>query len=181
MKKLSFNIALGGIVSALCILLMFLVGVFPFFVYAFPMLCSLLICVVFYESGVKTALITYASICVLSLLLSADKESAIIFTALFGYYPIAKIYIDKISYKFLRLLLKLAIFNFTMLLSYHILIKIFGVVDLSEIAGEATDLSVLALLIIGNITFVFYDFAIKRLSDRYLAYWRKHLFKGSKR
>ncbi len=181
MKKLSFNIALGGIISALCILMMFLVGILPFFVYAFPMFCSLLICVVFYECGLKTALITYFSVSALSLMLSPDKESAIIFALFFGYYPIAKIYLDKLKPKLTRIILKLIVFNMSIILSYYLLIGIFGVVDMTEIRGDFGKYGTFALLLIGNFTFVIYDFAVKRLSDKYLLSWRKHLFKGSLR
>ncbi len=177
MSKLSFNIALGGIVSALCILLMFLVGVFPFFVYVFPMLCSFLLGVVNYECGLKISLVAYISISILSLILSPDKESSIIFTAFFGYYPMAKIYLDRIGIKIWRRLIKFSIFNFSVIASYYILIFIFGVVDLTEINGDFGDWSVGILLLIANVSFIAYDFAIKVLTDRYVLSWRRTIFK----
>lgn len=180
MKKLSFNIALGGIISALCILLMFLVGVLPFFVYAFPMLCSLLVCIVYYECGLKTSLVTYISVSVLSLILSPDKESVIIFAAFFGYYPIAKIYIDRLSSKLVRIILKLAIFNASVVAAYYALISIFGVVDMTEMSGDFGKYGAVVLLALGNFTLIVYDIAIKRLSNKYLSSWRKHLFKRGK-
>ncbi|MBQ8623472.1 MAG: hypothetical protein IJ424_03725 [Oscillospiraceae bacterium] len=180
MRKLSFNIALGGIISALCILMMFLVSVLPFFVYVFPMLCSFLICIVYYESGLKISLITYLSVAILSLILSPDKESALIFTAFFGYYPMAKIFLDKMRYSILRRVIKFALFNASVIASYYALINIFGVVDMAEIGEGFGKYSVLILLVVANISFIAYDFAIGVLSVRYLAGWRKLLFKGIK-
>lgn len=177
MNKLSFNIALGGIVSALCILLMFLVGVLPFFVYVFPMLCSFMLGVVHYECGLKISLVAYASISILSLILSPDKESSIIFTAFFGYYPMAKIYLDRINLKLWRRLIKFSIFNFSVIASYYILIFLFGVVDMSEINGDFGEFGVALLLLIANLSFAAYDYAIKVLTDRYISSWRRLIFK----
>lgn len=181
MKKLSFNISLGGIISALCIILMFCVGIFPFFVYSFPMICGLLISIVYFECGVKTSVACYVSVALLSLIISPDKESALLFTTLFGYYPIAKMYIDKLKSKLIKIIIKLAIFNASVIAAYYILTSIFGVVDMSEMGGDFGKYGIIILLVLGNITFVFYDFATKLLSYKYLTSWRKHLFGGSKR
>ncbi len=181
MKKLSFNVSLGGIVSALCIIMMFCVGIFPVFVYLFPMICGLLISIVNFECGVKTSIASYVSVALLSLMISPDKESALLFTTFFGCYPIIKIYIDRLSSKLIKILIKLAVFNASVISSYYILISIFGVVDMSEMGGDFGKYGVIVLLLIGNFTFGFYDIAVKRLSYKYLISWRKHLFKGSKK
>ena len=56
MKKSSFNIAFGGMISAVCVVLEFSVGILPLFLYIFPMICALLMNVLLEECGVKTAL-----------------------------------------------------------------------------------------------------------------------------
>lgn len=181
MKRLSFNISLGGIVSALCIILMFCVGIFPFFVYCFPMICGLLISVVYFECGVKTSIVSFISVSLLSLIISPDKESALLFTVFFGYYPILKIYLDRQKSKFIRIIIKFIIFNAAVIAAYYILISIFGVVDMSEMGGDIGKYGTVMLLILGNFTFACYDRATKLLCYRYLTNWRKHLFGGRKR
>ena len=102
MKKLSFNIALSGILSAICLLMMFLVAVFPFFLYVFPMICGLIIYMIYYECGLKSAVASYFCISILSLLISPDKESALLFMTFFGYYAFAKVYIERMMSKLLK-------------------------------------------------------------------------------
>lgn len=173
MKKLSFQIALGGIITALCIIMMFSVGLFPVLVYVFPMLSSLLIFILNYECGVKTALTSYAATSFLSLILSPDKESALIFASFFGYYPIINIYIDKIKSAAVRWAVRLGVFNAAMIASYLILIKLFAAVTLDDFGKWTGPI----LLVMGNITAVCYEFALRNVSRIYVKKLRKALFK----
>lgn len=173
MKKLSFQIALGGIISALCIILMFSVGLFPVLVYAFPMISSLLIFALAYECGNKTAIASYVSVSLLSLILSPDKESALLFLSFFGYYPILSTYIDRLKSKLLQWLIRFAIFNASIILSYFVLIKIFVAVPLDDFGG----LTVPIFLLIGNVLLVLYDKMIRSMAVLYIKKLRKKIFK----
>lgn len=180
MKKISFNIALGGIISALCVLLMFFVAVFPAFLYVLPILCGLLLSIVYFECGLKTSLISYASVALLSLIISPDKESALLFTSFFGYYPIAKIYIDRINHRVIRMLIKFVLFNVSVIASYFVLIAVFGIVDISDFGSDLEKYGLIILLILGNIVMAVYDVATKKVTAKYLLEWRKKFFKNSR-
>ena len=173
MKKVSFQIALGGIISALCIILMFSVGLFPVLVYVFPMISSLLIFALAYECGNKTAIVSYVSVSLLSLILSPDKESALLFLSFFGYYPILSTYINKLRSALLKWIIRFAVFNTSICISYLILTKVFVAVPLDEF-GKWT---VPILLIFGNITLVFFEFALRNVSRLYISKLRKKIFK----
>ena len=54
MKK-STQVALGGLSSALCLLLMFMTGLIPFSSYIFPALAGIVLISVREENGLKTA------------------------------------------------------------------------------------------------------------------------------
>lgn len=173
MKKLSFQIAFGGIVSALCILLMFSVGIFPVMLYVFPMISSLLIFILSYECGNRTALASYFSVSFLSVILSPDKESALIFLAFFGYYPILSRHIDRLKSKLVQWIIRFAVFNVSMIASYFVLLKLFLASE-NELFGG---MSKFVLLAIGNIMLVIYDIAIRNVSYLYVTKIRKKLFK----
>lgn len=173
MKKLSFQIAFGGIVTALCIILMFSVGLFPVLVYVFPMLSSILISMLSYECGTKTAVVSYASVSLLSLILSPDKESALLFLSFFGYYPILSKYIDRLKSAVLRWLSRLLIFNAAMIASYFVLSRIFTAVTLDDFGKWTAPI----LLALGNLTVIVYDLALRNVSNLYVKKLRKVIFK----
>lgn len=173
MKKLSFQIALGGIISALCVVMMFSVGLFPVLVYVFPMLSSLLIFILQYECGTKTALTSYVSVALLSVILSPDKESALIFTAYFGYYPIMNTYIERLKSSVLRWVIRLAVFNTAMIVSYLILTKLFVAVTLDDFGRWTAPI----LLASGNVLAILYDYALRNISQLYVKKLRKSFFK----
>lgn len=177
MKKTSFDIALSGILCAACIIMMFLVGVFPALLYVFPMICGLIMHIIYYECGTKTALAAFISVSLLSLLISPDKESAVLFIAFFGYYPILKVYIDLLRSKAIKYVIKLAIFNVSVVLSYWLLMTVFGLVDITDFVGDGSHAFIWAFLGVANVVFILYDFALLRVAVLYRRKLRKLVFK----
>lgn len=173
MKKLSFQIAFGGIASALCVLLMFSAAVLPFMTYVFPMLSGLLIYAVSIECGKKTGLAAYISVSALLLILSPEKESAFMFAFFFGYYPILSVALDRLRSHAARWAIRLLVFNLSMVLSYFILMKVLVAVD----SEEFTKASSIALLLMGNVVLLFYEKMFRALANKYVKVYRKKLFK----
>lgn len=173
MKKLSFQIAFGGIAAALCLVLMFSVAVIPFMVYAFPMLSGLIIYAVSYECGKKMGLAAYASVAVLLMILSPEKESAMLFAFFFGYYPIFSVFIDRLKSKILQWILRLLVFNCSMVAVYFILMKVLVAVD----SEEFTKYSMIFFLLCGNVILVLYDKMIRVMTVKYVKRYRKKLFR----
>lgn len=171
--KLSFRIAFGGIVSALCVLLMFSAGILPFVTYAFPMISGLLIYAVSYECGKKTGIAAYVSVSALLLMLSPDKESAFMFAFFFGYYPIFSVFLDRIKSKAVRWILRFLVFNISMVVSYYILMEVMVAVD----SEEFTKASMIVLLALGNVLLVLYEFMFRKLTDKYVKVYRKKIFR----
>lgn len=177
MSRQSFNIAFGGIVSAICIALEFSVGILPIFLYVFPIICALLMSVLFEECGLKTSLCAYVGVSLLSLLICPDKEAALIYVFFFGYYPVVRAYIQKIKSGILKLAIKLSLFNISMVCAYLILIKLFGVTDSLESGAWFWVL----MLITGNIVFIMFDILAGRLLVIYNKKYRGRFFGGGRR
>lgn len=161
-KASAKTVALGGMLCAVAMVIMCLVGLIPVAAYVCPMLCCILLEVVLCICGKRIAWAWYAAVAILSLLFAPDKEAAVIFTAL-GYYPIVKPYLDKMH---LSWLWKAILFNGSVFLAYFVLISLMGVQDLAM--GEAGWVFFAFMVVMGNLTFFLLDrllilFARKRL------------------
>ncbi|MFQ8600032.1 MAG: hypothetical protein ACLSAP_05215 [Oscillospiraceae bacterium] len=95
--KSSVKMALGGMMTALGVLFMFLTGLFPLADYALPALAGILTVVVVIEISDKTACAVYAAISILSLLVVPRLEAKLVFIVFLGYYPIVKAYLERIK------------------------------------------------------------------------------------
>ncbi len=172
-KKLSFKVALGGIIAALSILLMVIAGVTTTLVYAIPMVVGAILMVLVVEFGAGFAALVYVAVSVISILVLGNKEAAIMYIAFFGYYPIIKSFLEKYLKKILCWIVKYLIFNSAMVASYFIVSKIFMISfdDLEALGKFALPF----LLLAGNILFVMYDIILTRLVSIYIYKWRKYV------
>lgn len=171
-KKVSFRVAFGGIVAALCLVLMFMTGLIPVLVYTLPAVAGVLLVSVVIEIDKKWALITYAAVGLLSLLITPDREAAILFIFFMGYYPIIKAIIEKIKSRILEWAIKIIIFNVAIISAYVIIINVFGIKDVMEQVPFFGKYSSLVLLALGNVVFVIYDIAVTRLISAYINWFR---------
>lgn len=172
-KKLSFKVALGGIIAALSILLMIFAGVTTTLVYAIPMVVGALLMMLVVEFGAGFAALVYVAVSIISMLILGNKEAAIMYVAFFGYYPIIKGFLEKHIQKFSCWIVKYLIFNVAMVVSYFVVSKIFMISfdDMEEFGKYA----MFILLGIGNILFVIYDIMLTRLISVYIFKWRKSI------
>ena len=160
------KITLCGVVSALCIALMFLTTVIPFMYYTIPAVAGVLLLFVLLETSASWAFMSYTTVSLLSILLLPEKSSALLFILLLGYYPLIKFYIDKCKIKILNLIIKFLIFNITAILDFVIATKI---LKIPAEEFQAFGVSIIwVLLALGNITFFFYDFALKGVALKYM-------------
>ena len=153
MRTNSRQMAVGGVFAALAVVIMNLGGLIPVATYTTPVICMLLLKFVLMTCGRRIAWAWYASVTILSLLMSPDKEAAAVFLFL-GYYPILKPKLDTMKLGFLW---KLLIFNISMVLLYSILIRIMGVGAVTGESEELAGVMLMILLLMGNVTFVALD------------------------
>lgn len=172
--KTSKQIALGGLSAALCIVIMLTTALIPFATYALPALAGIVLIPIAAELGTKTAWLTYTAVSLLSMLIVPDKETALMFIAFFGYYPFLKLKLDTIKLRLLRILIKLAIFNITIIAAYCVLIWVLG---LSYLASELQGGFGILLLVMANVFFPIYELALRNIYLLYIYRIRKTLFK----
>ena len=120
--------ALGGILAAVAVVIMNLVGLIPVNTYVVPVLCMVLLQLVLKNCGKRVAWAWYAAVSILGLLMCPDKEAAAVFAAL-GYYPILKPWLDRRKCKWLW---KGLLFNTVILSLYWLLMHVMGMTELAE-------------------------------------------------
>lgn len=168
MKKTK-QMALGGVITGVSFLFMMLSAVFPMAEYACPAMAGILLVALVIEFNKKTATIAYVAVGLLSLILLANKESAILFIGFLGYYPILKSVFEQQKSRIVEMLLKFALFNLAVITSYFVMINILGMAIFTENMGNFYALALLGLLLVGNLVFYFYDIALTRLIAFYIA------------
>lgn len=171
-KKVSYKVSLGGIVSALCLVLMFLTAVFPPLNITLPLFAGMLMTVVAIEVSPSWAWVTYATVAILSFFITPDKEAAIFFTVFFGFYPILKDTLEKIKFKILKWLLKFVVFNIAIVIIYQLTVKLLGTVDLIEEFGFMKQFMLPGLIIMFNGIFILYDITLSMVKTAYLKWFR---------
>lgn len=163
--------ALCGVATALCVAVMFGSGIVPVLTYTLPALCGFLIMLISMAVGKGSGWTVFVASALLSLITTPDKECAVMFVAFFGYYPVLKFSIEKIKSKFGKTVLKFLVFNVAIVLSQIIVVKILGVpIEPDNFLGKWL---VPVLLILANILFVAYDFALSQIEKIYYLKWKK--------
>ena len=162
----SGKIALGGLLTALGVVLMFLTGLIPIGTYALPAIAGVLLIVAVIEIGAKWAWMIYAAVAVLSLLFAADKEAALLFVLFFGYYPALKSFLERISNKVLSWISKFAVFNVAVVACFFLAVNF---LQLPEDSFTVFGIYLpWVFLILGNAVFLIYDIALSGLVATYV-------------
>lgn len=178
-KNSTMRIAVCGVISALSLALMLLTGLVPVGTYAFPCFAGILLAAIVIEYKWKWALLVYAVVSALSLFLSNDKEAVVFFIMLFGYYPTLKNLIEsKLQPKFGKLagyIIKFLIFNASAVAAFFITTLLLAIpADEYTLFGFYVPW---VFLIIGNIFFLIYDYAISVFAAQYVCRLRNKIFR----
>ena len=177
MKDISYRVALGGIVAALCLLTMFLAGIISPLYFLLPMIAGILLLIIAEEVSISWSLLTYTAVSILSVFITADKEASLIFIMLFGHYPILRYYLQKVKIGFFRFLLKLAVFNICAVSFFYVTVYLFGIKQMLEDMNDLGRYGGYILLGICNVVFVLYDYNL----DAVYSYYLKRLMPKFKR
>lgn len=165
MKQQSRRMAVCGMTAALGVVLMVLGALLELGMYVCPMFVGLCLIPIGKEWGIKYHLMLWAAIGLLCLMLVSNLEQNLMFIGLFGWYPALRPRLQRLP-SLPRLLIKLALFN-------AIVVAIEALLILVLVPEAMGTVFTVILLVLGNVTFLLYDFAIPRFE--WLA--NKHLKK----
>ena len=169
-----FRVAFCGVMAGLMAAVMLLGTLIPLSTYICPMLAGALAIPVVWELGAGSGWLLYAAVSALSLILSPDKEAALLYVLLLGWYPVLRPKLMHIRKKPLRIAVKLVLFNAAVCAVYALLLFVFVSPDLK--IEDWTGPMLAGMLVLGNVTFLIYDLLLARLTDRYVMQLRPKLF-----
>ena len=166
--------------TALVVVCMFLGQLVPVAIYTSALISGVCIALAAEEIDLGYATSVYAAASILVLLLIPDKEAAVIFITVFGYYPIYKKIVERSQKNFLKsntakLILKLIFINVSCIIYFVITIYLLGVPKDSFTIGDVYLPGV--FLIMGNVGCLMYDKAINNLTILYKYKLRKNIFR----
>ena len=176
-QQKSWAMAYCGIVAALCVALMLLGAVIPIAMFIAPAVAGFLIATVCVECGMQMALTAYAAVSLLALIFVPDKELALIFTVLLGYYPLAKPKFERIRPALLRGVCKLLLCNGAVLAMYGMIYLLVPMGSISQELRATATAAALATLAMGNVAFLLYDRALHNMLMMYRLVWQPKLHK----
>lgn len=152
------NIALGGILAALAVVIMSMGTLIPVATYVCPMICCLILELVRKNCGSRMGWAWYGAVAILGLMMAPDKEAAAVFAAL-GYYPVVKPKLDRMKGQWLW---KGLMFNGVILALYWLLMHLLGFDRIAEEFAEMGKLLTVLTLLLGNVVFFLLDRLLSR-------------------
>ena len=126
-------------------------------------LASFTVMLVVIEAGYPWAVMTYAVVSALSLLIPANKTPAVFFAAFFGVYAILRFVIQKIYPLWLRWTVKMLSFNAMIAVCYLLWRFVFTVGTLKDVPIYITVVAV----VLAQAVFIMYDVATDRIIKIY--------------
>lgn len=166
MRKQAREIALCSMLTALAVALLSLGGIVPLATYAAPLLASVTLVVAREESRASCARACFAAGAALGLLLSPDKEGALLY-AFLGWYPLRKPRFDAIRPRIAQIGAKLLLFCAAVGAMYALLLFVFRLEAAAREFAEAAPALLWATAALGVAVFFVYDLVLARLTALY--------------
>lgn len=159
----SSRVALGGVLAALSLLLLYLATMMPSGRIGMVAVAGLVPAAGVVSGGLATGFLCYGAAGLLGLLLLPDKGCALLYVMFFGLYPMIKSAIEHLRKLLLELVLKLAFFNIVLV------ILLFGFSALLFPLLPELLRSPLPIFLVGNVVFLVYDYGFGKLITYYAA------------
>ena len=170
MKKTN-QIALGGMMGALSVVCMLLTGLIPMADFALPAIAGVFLIPVVIDAGYKAACTAFGAVSILSAMIAPNKECALYYIALFGFYPIVKSLIERRKGRILPWIYKLILFNICAAAIVLSAMFIFLFPSYTEMMEDAWWVFAGGWVLLNGV-FVVYDIALTRLITGYLRWFR---------
>jgi len=143
-------------IVALSTALMISGGLIPIATYCAPMFCALLLLPILTEYGKKTAWTAFIATALIALIMDIDKEAAF-FYLFIGHYPLLKWEIERIKYLPIKTLMKLLVFNLSILLMYLFLGLILNMTAITAEFAQMGPVLLIVFVIALNLCLLLYD------------------------
>lgn len=160
----------SAILLAIMMILLYLRTIIPSYQLGFYILASLLPGIVMMENGIRQTLIFIFASFILSLILPVDKLSFLLFYSLFGIYSVVKFLIEKIKYRVLVLVIKLAYFSAVFFISIYFATSVADILPSSLL-----EYNIWFVYGISAVFYIVYDYMYTQFSLFYIRKIKKHI------
>lgn len=170
----SKEIALGGIMVALTIIILYSTSLIPINTLTILTIASAIIPVCIIRSNIKTAIFVYIVSTTIAFFIVPINIS-VLYGIFFGVYGIIKFFAEKNRSKF-EVLYKIVFFNITFIIGFIIFKDILGIDIINGsgeiisrfISGDIKTISFILILIIANLAFLVLDYALTLIISFYM-------------
>lgn len=113
------RLALGGIMSLMSLVCLYIVALVPVARLFFFVLASMIPAIVVLKTDQVTAFLSFTAVVLLGYVLLPRRICLIPYSIFFGYYAILKFYLEKLN-RYVEICMKIIVFNTTMYLGYRL-------------------------------------------------------------
>ena len=177
MHETSRRMALGGLLSALAVVILLLGGLIPLATFCCPMLAILVLLPLLSEGGPKLAATAWAAVSLIALLSVPDRELTL-FYVFFGLYPLLQPRLDRIPRRPLRILCKLLYCSASLAALYALLLFLFRLEALWQEFRTASLALTLVTFAMANFAFLLLDELIRRVRRLWERKLRRRFFRS---
>lgn len=169
--------ALGGLLTALTFIILYLTLLIPTNTLTLFTLASFMVPIALIRSNLKTALLVYISSSLLSVIILPINIS-LMYITFFGCYGIIKSLIERLDRLTLEWILKLIFFNIIFIICFNMIQVLLGPNFFDTLKNLATRLMpslpngyLILLWLAGQFGFIVFDYALTLLIDMYFKYF----------
>ena len=149
------QVALGGMLTAVAVVIMCMGSLIPVNTYVCPVLCILITRLVLLNCGKRIGWCYYMAVAILGLILAPDKEATVVY-AFLGYYPMLKPRLDRVP-KGVRSMVKAVLFTLAGVTAYWLMLSVMGLESLqAEFDGLGT-VGMVLLVAVWDVLFLLVD------------------------
>ena len=156
MGKKTRAMTLSALFAALCTISLYIASIWPTGRFGLVAFSSLFAAAAVIEAGLSSGISVYIISSALGMLLLPDKAAPLLYMLFFGYYPVIKSLIEKVSGTALQWILKLLVFNASFTVIWFLLRAL-----IFNLGDNAPALAVLYL--VGNVIFALFDYGFTKV------------------
>jgi len=172
MNKKTRALTLSALFAALTVISLYIASVWPTGTIGLAAAASIFVVAAIVEAGIGSGVSVFIVSSLLGMLLLPNRAAPLLYMLFFGYYPVVKSFIERLSSRPLQLVLKLCVFN----LALTALWFLFG--ELIFDFGEFQPSPIL-LYIAGSVLFAIFDYGFTKVIWLYINRISKYIQKGS--
>ncbi|WP_024613808.1 membrane protein [Clostridium sp. Ade.TY] len=154
------DLALGGILTALTIVTLFISILIPINTFAILTISSCFVPIAIMRSNVKIGILVYLASSIIGFFL-VPLDIMIPFILYFGIYGLVKFFIEKLRNMPLEIVLKLVFSNIMLFIGYILFTKFVSPINI--------DFPIWLLIILAQIAFIIFDYALTLIITFYIS------------